>query len=80
MMQNNPMMQIMAAINSGRNPEALLQQMARTDPRVAQAMRMINGRSPQQLREMAENMAKERGVNIEDVARSLGISAPGGRR
>lgn len=80
MMQNNPMMQIMAAINSGRNPEVLLQQMARTDPRVAQAVRMINGRSPQQLREMAENMAKERGVNIEDVARSLGISAPGGRR
>lgn len=78
-MVNNPMSQLVAAINSGRNPEMLLQQMARTDPRVAQAMRMIHGKNPQQLRDIAQNMAKERGVNLEDVARSLGISIPSNR-
>ena len=78
-MMNNPMAQLVSAINSGRNPEMLLQQMARTDPRIAQVMRMIHGKSPQQLRDIAQNMARERGVNIEDVARSLGISIPSKR-
>lgn len=78
-MYANPMMQIMAAIQSGKNPAVVLNQLARTDPQIAQAMRMINGKNPQQLREMAENMAKERGLNIEDVARSLGIAIPSHR-
>ena len=68
-MTNNPAFQLMAAMRQ-------LQQMAGADPRIAQAMQMIYGRSPQQLQEMAQNMARERGVTIEDVARSLGISFP----
>lgn len=73
---NNPMMQLLAAMQRGQNPMALLNQLSRTNPQIAQALRMINGKSPQQLRQMAENIAKERGVTIEDVARSLGISIP----
>ena len=79
MMQNNPLAQLMAAMQTGRDPMAMMQQLAGTDPRIAQALRLINGRDPQQLRQMAQNMAKERGVNIEDVARSLGIGIPSQR-
>lgn len=78
-MQNNPLMQIMAAARSGGNPAAIMQQLARRDPRMAQAMQMMQGKNQQQLQQMAINVAKERGINIEDVARSLGISHPGGR-
>ena len=78
-MMNNPAFQLMAAMRQGKNPNVILQQMAGADPRIAQAMQMIYGRSPQQLQDMAQNMARERGVNIEDVARSLGIGIPSQR-
>ena len=51
----------------------LMQQMAMQDPRIAQAQQMMQGKSPQQLRQMAENMARERGTDLQSVARSLGI-------
>lgn len=78
-MTNNPMMAMMQAIRSGGNPMAVMQNMARQNPQVAQAMQMVQGKSPQQLRTMAENMAKERGVSLNDVARQLGITIPSDR-
>ena len=71
------MMQIM---RSGGNPMYLLQQMAAQDPQVSQAMRMIQGKSPQQLRSMAENMAKERGVSLEGMANQMGITLPNSQK
>lgn len=73
MMMNNPIMALVNVMKSGGNPNAMLQQMAGSDPRIGQAMQMMQGKSPQQLRSMAENMARERGVNIADLARELGI-------
>lgn len=76
---NNPLFQVVSAMQRGANPMAMLQQMAQQDPRAAQAMRMVQGKNAQQLQQMAENMAKERGTTTADVARSLGIQLPGGR-
>lgn len=70
---NNPIMALVNAARSGGNPMQLMQQMAMQDPRIAQAQQMIQGKSPQQLRTMAENMARERGTTVQDVARGLGI-------
>lgn len=57
----------------------LLQQMGGKNPQFAQAFRMMDGKGPDQLKMMAENMAKERGVSINDVMRNLGISNPSNR-
>lgn len=73
MMMNNPIMALVNAARSGGNPMQLMQQMAMQDPRIAQAQQMMQGKSPQQLRTMAENMARERGTTVQDVARGLGI-------
>ena len=73
MMMNNPVMILLNAARSGGNPMQLMQQMAMQDPRIAQAQQMMQGKSPQQLRTMAENMARERGTDLQSVARSLGI-------
>lgn len=73
MMMNNPIQLLVQTIRTGGNPNAVLQNMAAGDPRIGQAMQMMQGKSPQQLRNMAENMARERGINIADVARGLGI-------
>lgn len=70
---NNPVVILLNAARNGGNPMQLMQQMAMQDPRIAQAQQMIQGKSPQQLRQMAENMARERGTDLQSVARSLGI-------
>jgi hypothetical protein len=62
------------AVNSRQNPLGVLQQMAGGNPQAAQAFNMIRGKSAAELRQMAENMAKERGVSINDVLRQLGIN------
>ena len=64
---NNPLMMLVQTMRGGG------------DPQVAQALKMIQGKNPQQLKTMAENMAKERGVSINDIARQLGINNPSNR-
>ena len=72
-MMNNPMMQIMSAMRSGQNPMQMMQRMAMNDPRAAQAMQIIRGKSPQELQQIARNMARERNINIDELQRSFGM-------
>lgn len=76
---NNPMMQMMGLLRAGKNPNAILQTMAMNNPQVRQVMQMMHGKTPEQLRQMANNMAAERGTTVEDVARQLGIQIPSNR-
>lgn len=76
MMMNNPLASLMGLVKNGGNPQALLNQLAQRNPQVQQAMRMMQGKSSAELRQMAMNMAKEQGVNINDVLRQLGVNNP----
>ena len=76
---NNPLMMLVQTMRGGGDPMQLLQKMAGQNPQVSQALKMIQGKNPQQLKTMAENMAKERGVSINDIARQLGINNPSNR-
>lgn len=67
------MAQLMQLMRRGGDPRQMLQQMAGNDPRAAQAFQMLNGKSPAELRAMAENMCRERGTTPEAVMRQLGI-------
>lgn len=75
-MTGSPLALLMNAMRQGKNPTAVLNQMAMGNPQVQQAMRMMQGKSPAQLRQIAENMAAERGISINDIARQLGINLP----
>ena len=76
---NNPLQLLVTALQRGADPTQLIAQMARNNPQMAQASRMISGKSPQQLQQMAMNMAAERGTSVEDIARQLGIQLPSNR-
>lgn len=78
-MWNNPIMALVQNIKRGQNPQQLLMQMAQQDPRIRQTVEMMRGKSPDQLRQIAQNMAKERGISLDDVARQLGIQIPSDR-
>ncbi len=77
--QGNPVLSLLSAMKNGGNPMALLQNMSRTNPQVAQVMNMVKGKSPAELESFARNVAKERGTTIEQVAQSLGIQIPQGK-
>ena len=73
---NNPMAQIMNAIQRGANPNQIAAQLAQNNPVVRQAMQMMNGKTPQQVRDMAYQMARQRGVDLNQLARNMGIKLP----
>lgn len=66
-------MQLVSAMRNGGNPMQMLQQMAASDPMAAQAMQMMQGKSPAELRQMATNMCRERGTTPEAVMQQLGL-------
>lgn len=70
---NNPIIQLAQLARGGGNVMQAMQNMAGQDKRIAQAYGMIQGKSPQQLRQIAENMARERGTNVGDIMRQLGL-------
>lgn len=76
---NDPLAQMMSLLRAGQNPNAILAMMVQSNPQVRQVMQMFNGKTPQQLQLMAQNMAAERGTSIEDIARQLGIQIPSNR-
>lgn len=72
-MMNNPLMGLVNLTRNGGNPMMLMQQMAGQNPQMQQAISMIQGKTPEQLKQMAENMAKERGMTVEQVAKNIGL-------
>lgn len=78
-MMINPVMQMVGMLRSGKDPRQFLMQMAQNNPQVRQVMQMMQGKSPAELRQMADNIAAERGTTVEDVARQLGIMIPSNR-
>ena len=50
-----------------------MQQMAGSSPQIAQALQIINGKSPQQLQQIATNMARERGLDVSQIMQGLGL-------
>lgn len=79
MMTINPMLQMVGMLRNGKDPRQFLMQMAQNNPQVRQVMQMMQGKSPAELRQMADNIAAERGTTVEDVARQLGIMIPSNR-
>lgn len=75
-MNGGPLGMALRMMQMGRNPMTMLQQMASRNPRMNQGLQMIQGKNGRQLRQMAENMARERGTSLEAVAQSMGIQLP----
>ena len=68
---NNPVIKLMRHAKGGGNVVQMMQQMAGQDQQIAQAYEMIQGKSPQQLQQMAKNMAKERRISVNYIINSI---------
>lgn len=72
-MNSNPMVQVMNLMRNGGNPVTLLNQMTGNNPMVSSLMQSMQGKSPEALRQMAMNIAKERGVDLNQFAQQFGM-------
>ena len=70
---NNPLMQLISMTRQGGNPMQMIQQMAANNPQAAQAVRIMQGKNSEQLRQIATNMTREHGMTVEQVMQQLGI-------
>lgn len=63
----NPLMTLMQAMQSGGNPMAFVQQQAANNTQFRQLQQIVGGKSPQELRQIADNMLRQRGSSMEQV-------------
>lgn len=76
MLQNNPIMQMMGMLQNSKNPMAVMQKLAGQNLQLQQVMNITQGKTPQQMQQMAENLAKEKGVNLQEFMKQMGINRP----
>ena len=71
------LMQIAQMLRASQNPETALRQMANQNPMAAQALKIIEGKNPQQINQIAANMARERGMDYnqftQQIKQTLGL-------
>ena len=66
----NPLM-MMDAMRRGMNPMQFAQQMAMQDPRAQQAVNLLQGKTPEQVEQLARNMCREKGVDADEMLRRM---------
>ena len=71
----NPL-QLMQMLRGAGNPMQMLMSAAGQNPMLNQVMQMVNGRTPEQMRDMAYDIARQKGVDIKQVAQQMGIRLP----
>lgn len=64
---------LLNGFRNGNNPMQMLSGMMQSNPAVSGLMRVVQGKNPQQLEQTARNMYREAGMDIDDIARRIGI-------
>lgn len=79
----NVMEMMMQAMRGGMNPSQWLEQEAGENPQLQSLYEIVHGKNPDELRETAANMAKQRGLQYEEIeqqmAQHMGFGVPRGQ-
>lgn len=69
-------MQLVQNLQHSANPQQMMMQYARQNPAIQRAMQIINGKSPEQIYGIAQQMAQQYGQNLNQLAQQLGVRLP----
>lgn len=72
--QFNPIQMIMSQFMSGMSPSSILDHIG--GEQAMQAKKLISGKNEDQLRQIAANMAAQRGIDLNQLAQQMGIRLP----
>ena len=67
------MQSLFQMMQQGVNPNSLLNQMAQQNPALQQALGLLNGKNQQQQMQVLEDMARQRGTTLQQVAQQMGL-------
>lgn len=70
---NEILMMLIQVMRSGGNPMQAVASMAKGNPVMQQGANMIAGKSPEQVEQIARNMAAQRDVDIDAMLQQLGL-------
>ena len=70
---NEILMMLIQVLRSSGNPMQAVASMAKGNPVMQQGANMIAGKSPEQVEQIARNMAAQRGVDIDAMLQQLGL-------
>lgn len=73
MMQNNPFFGLINMFKSGGNVMPFVNQMKKQNPQFGEAIDAINGKDQSQVNDFLAQKAKERGVDLSQVARQVNM-------
>ena len=78
MMNNTPMnpMQLIQMLQNGVNPTQLINQLIQRNPAFRQAAQFMNGKTPQQIQQEVHQITQQRGVDLNQLSKQLGIKLP----
>ena len=69
----NDLMSLISMIRSAQNPQTFLQQQAQNNPMIARALQMTQGKSDDQIMNIANSLAREQGIDLAQFRQQLGI-------
>lgn len=68
--------QIVRMAKKGVDPDKLAQQLIKQNPAVKRAADLMNGKSNDEIKQMAYNRAAQMGVDLNQMAQQMGIKLP----
>lgn len=63
-----PLKNMMKMLNGAQNPQAVINMLVQKNPQMAQVMKLVQGRNPQ---DVFYEMCKQRGINPDDILNQL---------
>ena len=69
----NLIMLAMQAMRGGQSPQQFLQAQMQNNPELKDVMQMIDGRSPDEYMQVAQNLAASQGQDLDALRKQLGI-------
>lgn len=66
-------MQLIGLLQNSQNPMMMIQQMMGNHPQYKQIMQVIQGKTPQQLEQYTRNLAKNQGIDLNQLASQFGL-------
>lgn len=73
MLQNSPIGKLISMMQAGQNPQALIQQMMGQNQEFGNAVNSLNGKDQNQINDMIANAAKQKGVDLKQLATQIGM-------
>ncbi len=67
-------MQLIGMLQNSQNPMMMIQQIFGSNPQYKQIMQVIQGKNPQQLEQYARNLAKNQGIDLNQLAGQFGLN------